>query len=84
MVFQSAMKSIVSRIIGFFSSLALMLGLAQAAFAQTSSTASATSKGGTVSSLPAAGSTELTYFLFIGGAVLFVIGAVKLVASFRD
>ena len=76
-------KSAISRIIGFFVSCALWLGLAQAAFAQTSSTASA-SKGGTASSLPAAGSTELTYIIFIAGAVLFVIGAVKLVLSFRD
>ncbi|OGE08183.1 hypothetical protein A3A60_03655 [Candidatus Curtissbacteria bacterium RIFCSPLOWO2_01_FULL_42_26] len=77
-------KFAISRIIGFFVSCALWLGLAQAAFAQTSSTLSAQSKGGTSSSLPAAGSTELTYVLFIAGAVLFVIGAVKLVLSFRD
>ena len=75
-------KSAISRIIGFFASCALGLGLAQAAVAQTS-TASA-SKGGTASSLPAAGSTELTYVIFIAGAVLFVIGAVKLVLSFRE
>lgn len=76
-------KSAISRIIGFFSSLGLMLALAQGALAQTSSTASA-SKGGTASSLPAAGSTEMTYIIFIGGALLFVVGAVKLVLSYRD
>lgn len=77
-------KSAISRIIGVFSSITLWLALAQGVLAQTSSTASAGSKGGTTSSLPAAGTTEWTYLIFIGGAILFVIGAVKLVLSFRD
>lgn len=77
-------KSAIAKITGVSTSAILWLTLASSAFAQTSSTASATSKGGTTSSLPAAGSTELTYFLLLGGAILFVIGAIKLVLSFRD
>ena len=79
-------KSAISKSIGVVSSVAVWLTLAQVAFAQTSSTASA-SKGGLTSSgssLPAAGSTELTYLIFIGGAILFIVGAVKLVASYRE
>lgn len=40
--------------------------------------------GGTSSSLPSAGSTDLTYILFLGGAVLFVVGMLKLISSYRD
>ncbi len=77
-------KSAIPKIIGFLASCALWLGLAQAAFAQASSTASAGAKGGTTSSLPSAGTTEWTYLIFIAGAVLFVIGAVRLVLSYRE
>lgn len=59
------------------------LALASQTFAQSSSTASA-GKGGTSSSLPSAGTTELTYFFFIAGVVLFVFGTLKLAASFRE
>ncbi len=41
-------------------------------------------KGGTSSSLPSAGSTEITYLLFVGGLILFVIGTVKLISSYRS
>ena len=81
-------KSAISRIIGFFASCALWLGLARVALAQSTglsgSTISSAPKGGTSSSLPDAGSTELIYLLFVVGAVLFVFGAVRLVLSFRD
>lgn len=40
-------------------------------------------KGGTNGALPDAGSTELTYLLFLGGALLFVVGTLKLILSFR-
>ncbi|OGD98909.1 hypothetical protein A3A49_01765 [Candidatus Curtissbacteria bacterium RIFCSPLOWO2_01_FULL_38_11b] len=76
-------KSAIAKITGISTSAILWLTFASSALAQTSSTSSA-SKGGTSSSLPAAGSTELTYLLLIGGVVLFVIGAVKLVLSFRE
>lgn len=36
------------------------------------------------SSLPNAGSTEITYLIFVGGAVLFVFGMLKLVLSYRE
>jgi len=77
-------KSAIAKITGISTSAILWLTLASSAFAQTSSTSSATTRGGTSSSLPAAGSTELTYFLLLGGAILFVFGAVKLVLSLRD
>jgi len=77
-------RSAIVKITGISSSAILWLTFASSVLAQTSSTTSATTKGGTTSSLPAAGSTELTYFLLIGGVALFVIGAVKLVASFRE
>lgn len=41
-------------------------------------------KGGTSSSLPDAGSTDITYFLFVGGLTLFVLGTLKLILSYRD
>jgi hypothetical protein len=75
-------KSSVGRIIGFFSSLLLWLSLSENVFAQTA-TGSA-SKGGTSGSLPNAGSTEITYFLFIGGLILFVVGTLKLALSFKE
>ena len=77
-------KSAIAKITGVSTSAVLWLTLASSALAQTPSTSSATTKGGTSSSLPAAGSTELTYFLLLGGAILFVFGVVKLVLSFRD
>lgn len=50
-------------------------------FAQT--TTDAETKGGTSSSLPDAGSTELTYAIFLFGVLLFVFGMLRLVKSYR-
>lgn len=70
------------KVIAIGSSLFSYLVLATNAFAQ-SATSSAT-KGGTSSSLPSAGTTEITYLLFMAGVVVFVFGTLKLVASFRE
>lgn len=70
------------KIVGLASSVLTYLILASSTFAQTA-TGSA-GKGGTGAALPNAGTTELTYLLFIGGVVLFVFGMLKLVLSFRD
>jgi len=76
------MKKIAARVIGY-SSATIWLALAQSALAQTStSTPSAEPKGGTESALPNAGSTELTYILFLGGMALLIFGAVRLIASY--
>jgi len=71
----------IARLSAVSSSIAIYLGIIANAFAQTASDSA--SKGGTGSSLPNAGSTELTYALFIGGALLFVFGTLKLVLSFK-
>lgn len=76
-------KSFFRKAAGVISATGVSLTLATSAFAQTSSTGSA-SKGGTSSSLPDAGSTELTYLIFGFGVLLFVFGMMKLVKSFRD
>lgn len=78
----ACLKSSIARLIGFFASLLLWLALTENVFAQVA-TGSA-SKGGTSGALPNAGSTELTYVLFIGGLVLFVVGTLKLALSFKD
>ena len=77
------MKKIAARVIGY-SSATIWLALAQgAAFAQTStSSPSAEPKGGTEGALPDAGSTELTFLLFLGGAALIIFGLTKLIASY--
>ncbi|MDP2632468.1 MAG: hypothetical protein Q8P25_01965 [Candidatus Curtissbacteria bacterium] len=69
------------RVIGIASAALTYLSIATNTFAQATGSAS---KGGTSSSLPSAGSTELTYLLFIGGVVLFVFGTMKLVLSYRE
>lgn len=71
----------LARIIGFSSSLSLWLATATNVLAQTSTPSA---KGGTSGALPAAGTTELTYLFFIGGVILFVVGMLKLILSFRD
>jgi len=76
------MNKLIARITGTGISLTLISQFAQNVFAQTSSTASA-GKGGTSSSLPDAGTTELTYLIFGFGVLLFVFGMMKLVKSFR-
>lgn len=78
----SLRRFVIPKAIGLSSALATSLYLAQNVFAQTA-TGSA-SKGGTNGALPNAGSTELTYIIFIGGLVLFVVGTLKLVLSFRE
>jgi len=79
----SLRKSVITYAIGFSSALFVYLILAQNVLAQTTGTTT-TTKGGTASSLPAAGTTEITYAFFIGGMILFVIGAIKLAKSFRE
>lgn len=91
------MKKIFARTIGIGTSLTLALQFAKNAFAQLSttpatsgSTGSAVTKGGlggvetTGSSLPNAGTAEVTYLIFGIGIVLFVLGMMKLAQSFRD
>lgn len=75
-------KSLVSKIGGAVSAAAVSLTLATNTFAQLAS--SSAGKGGTDSSLPSAGSTELTYLIFIFGSVLFVVGSLRLLLSYRD
>lgn len=80
----------INRFIGFVSPLGVILSLAGNVMAQTSndfllgaSTGSAVG-GGTGSSLPNAGSTEFTYIIFAGGAILFVVGMLKMILSYRN
>ena len=73
----------LARVVGYTASvISLSTYLAGSAFAQSAT--SSAGKGGTSSSLPSAGSTELTYLLFIGGVLLFVVGTLKLVLSYRE
>lgn len=72
----------IARVVGFSTPLSFLFGLAGNAFAQTATPGA--SKGGTTGALPDAGSTELTYLLFIGGVALFVFGMLKLVLSWRE
>ncbi|HLA03731.1 hypothetical protein A3D07_03315 [Candidatus Curtissbacteria bacterium RIFCSPHIGHO2_02_FULL_42_15] len=77
------MKKIAARVIGY-SSATIWLALAEgAAYAQLStSSPSAEPKGGTEGALPDAGSTEMTFLLFLGGAALIIFGVTKLIASY--
>ena len=87
MKLSSLRKSISSKAVGVSSAIATSLLFAQYVLAQTpagTTGTTTTTKGGTASSLPAAGTTEITYLLFIGGVVLFVIGTIKVVQSFRE
>ena len=68
------------KIIGLTSSTIAFLTFAASAFAQSATSGAS----GTSGALPGAGSTELTYILFVGGVILFVIGMLKLVGSYRD
>lgn len=75
----------LARIVGFFSSVFVWLRFSGNAFAQfASSSAEPIGKGGTDGSLPAAGSTDITYLLFIGGTLLFVFGTLKIILAYRD
>lgn len=82
------LSSILKKTAGALGALGISLTLASSAFAQTSATASSTlSKGGlggSSSSLPSAGNTEITYLIFGFGILLFVVGMMKLVSSFRE
>lgn len=82
------LSSILKKTTGALGALGVSLTLASSAFAQTSATASSTlSKGGldgSSSSLPSAGNTEITYLIFGFGILLFVVGMMKLVSSFRE
>lgn len=82
----SLRMSVVSWVVGFASALFLYLLLAGNILAQTTgtTTTTTTTKGGTAAALPNAGTTEITYLIFIGGVVLFVIGAIKLTKSFQE
>lgn len=72
----------LARLIGFSSSAAAWLAFTTGVLAQTSTPSAG--KGGTSGALPAAGTTELTYLFFIGGVILFVVGTLKLVSSYRE
>lgn len=76
------MRSKLPKVIGFVSSTAGFLTLATSVFAQSATNGAA--KGGTSGALPDAGTTEITYAIFIVGVVLFVMGMLKLAASYRE
>lgn len=82
------LSSILKKTTGALGALGVSLTLASSAFAQTSATASSTPSkgglGGSSSSLPSAGNTEITYLIFGFGILLFVVGMMKLVSSFRE
>ena len=68
------------RFIGFSSSVFAWLALVGNAFAQTATQSAG--KGGTDGALPNAGTTGLTYLIFVAGVVLFVFGTLKLILSY--
>lgn len=70
----------LARIVGFSSPLALFLIKAGGVFAQSATSGA----GATSGALPSAGSTEITYFVFLGGVALFVFGTLKLILSYRE
>lgn len=74
----------LARAASIIAPLTLGLGVVRDVLAQSASTASSAPKGGTDGALPNAGSTELTYILFMGGVILFVFGTIKLILSYRD
>lgn len=76
------MMSKLPKAVGLSTTVATFLTLASNAFAQAAT--SGASKGGTSGALPAAGTTEITYAIFIVGVVLFVFGMLKLAASYRE
>ena len=69
-----------ARFIAFSSSALAWLALASNTFAQTATESAG--KGGTNGALPNAGTTGLTYLIFIGGVILFVFGTIKLILSY--
>ena len=75
--------ALLGRILGAGASIPFYFALTTNIAAGVSSTPSA-GKGGTGGALPTAGSTELTYFLFLLGVILFIVGSLKLVQNWRD
>lgn len=71
----------IARITTVASSVSLWLTLAASTFAQEATESAP--KGGTNGALPSAGSTELTYIIFVGGVLLFVFATMKFILSFR-
>lgn len=70
------------KVIGLSTTVATFLTLASNVFAQAATSGAA--KGGTSGALPSAGTTEITYAIFVVGVVLFVFGMLKLAASYRE
>ncbi len=70
------------RVVGGSLSALAYLAIVTNTFAQSATNSAP--KGGTSGSLPSAGSTDITYMLFIFGIVLFVFGTLKLVTSFKE
>ena len=75
-------SSLITRVSAAVGLVLVWLSFSANVFAQ-SATESA-GKGGTSGALPNTGSTEITYALFIGGVILFVLGTLRLVLSFRE
>jgi len=71
----------LARFFGYSSFGVYFLLLAQEVLAQI---ATEEAKGGTSGALPDAGTTEITYALFVGGLLLFVVGTLKLISSYRS
>ncbi len=72
---------------GVLTSTVSFLFLTGSVFAQSATGSAAFGVGGggaTSSSLPNAGSVGLTYGIFLGGAVIFIFGMIKLISSYRD
>jgi hypothetical protein len=82
------LSSVLKKTAGALGALGVSLTLTSSAFAQTSATASSSltkgGLGGSSSSLPSAGNTDVTYLIFGFGILFFVVGMMKLVASFRN
>ncbi|MBI2599134.1 hypothetical protein HYW40_02870 [Candidatus Curtissbacteria bacterium] len=79
----------IIRFIGFAAPFSAALTFAGNVFAQSKSdfllgASTASAVGGTGSGLPAAGSTSLTYIIFVAGLILFVVGMLKLILSYRS
>ncbi|GEM_PF-3054489 len=79
----------IIRIVSYISPFSIALTFAGNVFALNKSdfllggSTSSAAIGGTGSGLPNAGSTGLTYIIFVAGLALFVIGTLKLILSYR-
>lgn len=74
----------LARVSVFSISLTAVLSSATNAFADASVSAGVGGGEGTGSSLPNAGTSGLTYFIFAAGALLFIWGMTKLALSYKD